>query len=113
MNTEREQRIKNLRDNLSNFSLTLEQVVLKQAQPSKNEPPLLRNASYKQLGKMKRKPSFEPLALVRQNIQNYNSGMHTYNIKKINEIIYEEWKHIVSVFRDNIIWYDENEYFLK
>jgi len=52
------------------------------------------------------------LQKLRNNLKRYDSNCIKINIKTINDIIYDERKHIVSVFKDYLFW-DENSDFLK
>lgn len=45
-------------------------------------------------------------------LHKYNCDSRTYNTKVINDIIYDEKKHIVSLFRNFLLW-DETSDFLK
>lgn len=47
-----------------------------------------------------------------KSLYRYNPTQDTYNIKVINDIIYDEKKHIVSLFRNFLLW-DETSDFLK
>jgi len=49
---------------------------------------------------------------VKSNLKKYDSSLRKVNIKLINDIIYDERKHIVSRFKDYLFW-DENSDFLK
>jgi len=49
---------------------------------------------------------------LKNNLKKYDSSMRKVFIKTINDIIYDERKHIVSVFKDYLFW-DENSDFLK
>ena len=46
------------------------------------------------------------------NLKKYNVNVDIYNKKIINDIIYDENKHIVSEFKNYLLW-DENSDFLK
>ena len=46
------------------------------------------------------------------NLKKYNMTIESYNKKVITDIIYDERKHIVSVFKDYLLW-DEMSDFLK
>ena len=46
------------------------------------------------------------------NLKKYNITPEMYNKKIINDIIYDENKHIVSQFKNYLLW-DENSEFLK
>ena len=46
------------------------------------------------------------------NLKKYNMTIETYNKKVITDIIYDERKHIVSVFKNYLLW-DEMSDFLK
>ena len=46
------------------------------------------------------------------NLKKYNVNTTFYNTKIINDIIYDEKKHIVSVFKNYLLW-DETSDFLK
>ena len=50
--------------------------------------------------------------LAHKFLYRYNPTEDTYNIKVINDIIYDEKKHIVSLFRNFLLW-DETSDFLK
>ena len=50
--------------------------------------------------------------LIIKNLKKYNVNRTFYNIKIINDIIYDEKKHIVSVFKNYLLW-DETSDFLK
>lgn len=50
--------------------------------------------------------------LMRNNLFKHNSTMEKYYIKITNDIIYDERKHIVCMFKDYLLW-DENSDFLK
>ena len=50
--------------------------------------------------------------LIIKNLKKYNVNNTFYNIKIINDIIYDEKKHIVSVFKNYLLW-DETSDFLK
>jgi hypothetical protein len=50
--------------------------------------------------------------LVKYNLLKHNSTPDEYNVKIINDIIYDEKKHIVSVFKDYLLL-DEVSDFLK
>ena len=45
-------------------------------------------------------------------LQQHNCNEIYYNIKSINDIVFEEQKKLVSVYRENILWNEETE-FLK
>ena len=69
-------------------------------------------------GKSKKNKKNFPLLLLQlkkkmsTNLLKYNSTEDSYNIKVINDIIYDEKKHIVSLFRNFLLW-DETSDFLK
>ena len=46
----------------------------------------------------------------RKKLYCYNYNIKKYHIKIINDIITEQNKHIVSIFKNNLIWNDPNEY---
>jgi hypothetical protein len=48
----------------------------------------------------------------RKNLYKYNSDKNKYNIENINDIIYDDEKHLVSVFKDFLLW-DESSDFLR
>jgi hypothetical protein len=50
--------------------------------------------------------------IIYNNLKKYNVNNKFYNIKVINDIIYDEPKHIVSVFKNYLLW-DEINDFLK
>jgi hypothetical protein len=51
-------------------------------------------------------------ALVYLNLQKYSSTIEEYNTKVINDIVFDERKRIVSLFKDYLLL-DENNDFLK
>lgn len=53
-----------------------------------------------------------PIKIIKNSIKKHNSNLDKYNIKIVNDIIYDERKHIVCVFKDYLLW-DENSDFLK
>lgn len=50
--------------------------------------------------------------ILQQNLSKYMTSKDFYNVKVINDIIYNENSHIVSVFKDYLIFDDISE-FLK
>lgn len=52
------------------------------------------------------------LKTIFSNLEEYNTNLNKYNIKIINDIIYDEKKHLVCMFKDYLLW-DENSDFLK
>jgi hypothetical protein len=50
--------------------------------------------------------------VINKSLQSYNCDNKTFCNKIINDIIYDEKKHIVSVFKDYLLW-DEGSDFLK
>ena len=50
--------------------------------------------------------------ICRKKLYQYNSDLKKYHIKIINDIILDSYKHIVSKFKNYLIWNDPNE-FLK
>jgi hypothetical protein len=114
MNTERELRFKNITENLSKqILIPLEQVAMSRVQNTKNETPVFRKLSLNYLCRSKRKPNVNDIFIIKKHLQRYNSGKETYNIKKVNEIVYDECKHIVTVFKDQLIWDDVGEFLLR
>ena len=54
-----------------------------------------------------------PLSVVRRNLKaKYLTGMDYYHLKQVNDIVYNELTHLVSVFKDYLIYDDVSE-FLK
>lgn len=49
---------------------------------------------------------------IQSNLLKYNITKEAYEIKIINDIIFDESKHIVSIFKNNLVW-DESSDFLK
>lgn len=47
------------------------------------------------------------------NFQIYNSNPKIYNNNKINDLIYNKKKHLVSIFQDNLIYNDYSEFLNK
>jgi hypothetical protein len=47
-----------------------------------------------------------PMKLVRRNLLSYNLSQTDYEKKVITDLIYDEKKHIVSIFKDHLIWDD-------
>lgn len=55
----------------------------------------------------------DPFYLIQQNLNSkYLTGMDYYNVKVVNDIIYNDTTHLVSVFKDYLI-YDDISEFLK
>jgi len=55
----------------------------------------------------------EPFKLIQKNLNSkYLTGMDYYNVKVVNDIIYNDTTHLVSVFKDYLI-YDDISEFLK
>ena len=55
----------------------------------------------------------EPFNLIEKNLNSkYLTGMDYYNVKVVNDIIYNDTTHLVSVFKDYLI-YDDISEFLK
>jgi hypothetical protein len=52
------------------------------------------------------------LNIIYKHLNEYNMTIRKLNIKIINDIIYDERKHLVCVFKDYLLW-DENSDFLK
>lgn len=50
--------------------------------------------------------------IIMKNMAAHNIDKKQYDIKVINDIIYDERKNIVCVFKDYLLW-DENSDFLK
>ena len=48
--------------------------------------------------------------LIKRNLSKYNSDETHYNIKVINDLMYDEKKHIVSVFKEFLILDDIAEF---
>lgn len=46
------------------------------------------------------------------NLANHNCGIQDHNKYMINDIIYDEQKRLVSVFKDFLLW-DESSDFLR
>lgn len=53
-----------------------------------------------------------PAQIINRNLQPHDTDVTKHNVKVINDIIYDEKKHIVCVFKDFLLW-DENSDFLK
>jgi hypothetical protein len=51
-------------------------------------------------------------SILQQNLSKYMTSKDFYNIKVVNDVIYNENTHIVSVFKDYLIFDDISE-FLK
>jgi len=56
------------------------------------------------------KLKFKKLAVVYNNLNIYNCSDDIYSIKIVNNIIYDEKKHLVSTFKDQLIWYETSDY---
>jgi hypothetical protein len=51
--------------------------------------------------------------IIRCNLIKHNSNKNKFEFKIINDIVYDEKKHIVAKFKENLIWEDYEEYFIK
>jgi hypothetical protein len=50
--------------------------------------------------------------IIKKNLLTHNVNKIKFNSKIINDIIYDERKHLVCIFKDYLLW-DENADFLK
>jgi hypothetical protein len=50
--------------------------------------------------------NFNPMKLIKHNLCKYNMNQTEYSKKIITDLIYDEKKHIVAVFKENLIWDD-------
>ena len=48
--------------------------------------------------------------IIFNNINIHNCSEEIYHIKLVNDIIYDEKKHLVSTFKDQLIWYETSDY---
>jgi hypothetical protein len=69
------------------------------------------SGSLGELKRIKRKKA-NPMKVIYKNLQKYSINRTQVNIKLINDIIYDEKKHIVCIFKDYLLW-DEHSGFLK
>ena len=83
-----------------------------------NKQMILCNSKEKQIERKKLKQKNLPQIILKlkkkmiSNLRKYNVNEDMYNKKIINDIIYDENKHIVSEFKNYLLW-DENSDFLK
>ena len=83
-----------------------------------NKQMILYNSKEKENGRKKLKQKNLSQILLKfkkkmiSNLKKYNVNEDMYNKKIINDIIYDENKHIVSEFKNYLLW-DENSDFLK
>jgi hypothetical protein len=54
-----------------------------------------------------------PLQLVTSNLIKYNINQEEYNVKVINDLIYDERKHLVATFKEHLIWDDMAEFLIR
>lgn len=54
--------------------------------------------------------NIDKIAIVRNNINIYSCSEEIYRIIKINHIMYDEKKALVSKFKDQLIWYETSDY---
>lgn len=54
----------------------------------------------------------QPRKILQENLHKHDSNKTQLQIKAINDIIYDEKKHLVCIFKDYLLW-DENSDFLK
>jgi hypothetical protein len=53
------------------------------------------------------------LSNVRKNLSKYNFNQTEYQKKIITDLIYDEKKHIVAVFKEHLIWDDMAEFLIR
>jgi hypothetical protein len=59
------------------------------------------------------KIKINPIEVMKKNLNKYNIKQTAYDKKIITNILYDERKHIVSVFKENLIWDDMAEFLIK
>ena len=62
---------------------------------------------------LKKSKIFQKMGIIHNNINIHNCSEEIFHIKIVNDIMYDEKKHLVSVFKDQLIWYETSDYFKR
>jgi hypothetical protein len=58
------------------------------------------------------RPNFA-LKAIWNNLQNHNCDNEQYDVKVVTDLMYDRRKHVVSMFKEHLIWDDPAEFLIR